>query len=427
MGNNSSGYHRDAVFGSNLSTSSSSRDERIQISGGNAVPYCWTCQLLIESKKGNKYTANGFKLNISPSTGSQVILTSGHSVFIDGAYAKRVSVRFLSSNHRDSYVALENQLWASPQYISTNRPRYDYGLIFLPGESSEGFGWTTLLSDQELMGRPLTTCGYPVDDPHSNLWITGGGVEKISEGHIHYMQDSLGTGSGSPVFTWHKGFWTIVGIQSFGGVFNTAVRLTPDMMHEIMKELGQVSCYTVRPQALHNLYLTKPTTCVSGDTASSNGTSGGSSPPTGGVTCQSTGAAFDVFPLQIEQGSISGRSNGVLQGVPSIRQGLCLYTDASFDDDNGRTDGVASSSQPLFSVKNEFTDPLVGHLHKYYIIHCHNDEGNNAESVSFESMTAEGIYLSTDKSGVIKHINILRGSNPGPNERFILQTIQLQE
>lgn len=419
MGNHSSNLLRDAVFGSSLSPTSSSRDERIQVSEPSSPPYCWTCQLLIESKRGNKYTANGVKINISPSTGSQVILTSGHSIFTDGAYAKKITVRFPVSNHKESFVVSEKQMWASPQYIKTSRPMFDYGFILLPGESNEGFGWTTLLSNEEMMGRPLTTCGYPADDPNSNLWITGGGVEKISQEHIHYMQDSLGTGSGSPVYTWYKGYWTIVGIQCFGGVFNTAVRLNAGMMHEIMRELKHTTSYTIQPQTLTNLYLTK-TTSSSAESTSSTQSSLQAGAGGGGVLCKTTGELFDVFPLQIQQGT----NADTIRRDPIIVKGLSLYTDASFEDSNNKS--ASPAPLPVFSVKNEFTDPVVGNLHNYYFIHAHKDEGNG-ETVSFESVTAEGIYLSTDKSGVIKHINIHRDSKPGPYERFFLQPVKLQK
>lgn len=360
----------DAIIGSQLSRSSSTRDERIEVTAADniEIPYCWTCRLVIETQRGKKYTANGFKLNVNPSVNNQVIFTAGHSVFIERAYAKRITVYFPGQSEQ---IASTQQLWAAPEYVNHSSAEHDYGLILLPGKSNEGFGWTTLLSNQELMGRPLNTCGYPSDYPNGSLWITAGGVENVHTYHLHFMQDSMGTGSGSPVYTWYKGFWTIVGIQSFGGVFNTVVRLTPDMMYEVFAAIGCSTRYVVQSQSYSNLFFDAKSHDV--------------------ITCQTEGTPFDIIPLQSEPST--GQWSIVVQGLRFCAEGT--------------TGGFQQNKH-----KNviESTD-----LNTLYIIH-HNSDG----SVSFESTLSDCSYLCVDDSNSIKQMFVSKKSTPGPQERFLL-------
>ena len=62
------------------------------------------------------------------------------------------------------------------------------------------------------------------------MWITGGEIENYSANTIFYMNDTMGGQSGSPVYTWHGGYWTVVGVHSYGGCPNSAPRFTRQMI-----------------------------------------------------------------------------------------------------------------------------------------------------------------------------------------------------
>ena len=40
------------------------------------------------------------------------------------------------------------------------------------------------------------------------------------------MNDTMGGQSGSPLYTWYGGYWTVIGVHSYGGCRNLAPRFT---------------------------------------------------------------------------------------------------------------------------------------------------------------------------------------------------------
>ena len=376
---------QDSIFGSNLSRFSSSRDERIEITSKDVHPFQNTCKLLIETQQGKHYVANGFRLNIKPTVSNQqVILTTAHSVFVNGAYARKVTVYFPNQKEQ---VAYTKQFWAAPEFIDSNDTDYNYGVILLPNEpkNNSGLDWTTLLSDKELNGRPLSTCGYPSDKPDGTLWTAGGGVEKVSEKCIYFMQDSMSTGSGSPVFSWHKGSWVALGIQCYGGVFNTAIRFNPDMIQQVLKIASYSMCYTIQPQPLNNVYLRAEM-----------------DEDTGAVDCHFDSTSFDIYPIEM-----TSSGNNVHIIAPTLKRGTALHVL-----ENDSLPGVAISV--VCKLGTAPTSRVFVH---------HNDDG----SASIESTMFPGAYIhvETSQSGgaVAGNVNYQYFSekvSPGPSERFVL-------
>ena len=254
MGNSPSGNSelKDVIHGSSLPLSYSTRDERVEVTTTNAVPYRWICKMTIETQRGKKYSATGFKICIKPSLKHQVILTTGHSVFVEGSFAKRITVTFPGEN---SVLVTTQNLWAPEQFTQGKNSNFDFGVITLPGSSEDGFDWTTLLSDDELIGRPLSCCGYPVDQEKETMWISGGGVDTVTRQGIQYMYDSRSTSSGSPVYTWHKGYWMAVGIQCYSGNFNFAVRITVEVMRSVLDVVGFQLQYSLQSMEYKDTYL----------------------------------------------------------------------------------------------------------------------------------------------------------------------------
>lgn len=211
------------------------RDERVKVDPNTSPPYNWICYLNIESHLDKHYVASGFKIHL-PDINRTAVVTAGHCTYIDGAYAKKITVTF--PGQAAITVTDSSDLYASPEYREKYNADYDYGLILLPGSGNcnDGFGWSACVDNKELTNRLVTICGYPADkSPHGSLWITGGEITKCTANTISYMNDTIGGQSGSPVYTWYHGYWTVLGIHSYGGCPNSATRFTREMIFRFLE------------------------------------------------------------------------------------------------------------------------------------------------------------------------------------------------
>lgn len=218
------------------------KDERVQVQPNTSPPYNWICFLEIEDKRGSAWIGSGFKIHI-PDVNHTAVVTSGHCTYIGGEYARKITVTFPG----EATVEVgENDIWASPEYVANRNADHDYGLIMLPGNSDNGFGWSTTVSDDEMKDRIVTNCGYPGDKPQGTMWITGGKIERYTENRIFYMNDTMSGQSGSPVYTWYNGYWTVLGVHSYGGCPNSAPRFTRIMIRRFLVQMGNLKNYSIR-------------------------------------------------------------------------------------------------------------------------------------------------------------------------------------
>ena len=232
-----------AVHASSLPETVCGRDERVKVDPETSPPYNWICSLVITAVNGEQCIGSGFKIHI-PNINCGVVVTSGHCVYLHGAYAENVIVTF------PGYAPIlvkQADLYASPEYIQDSNPDYDYGLIILNGNSNEGFGWSAIVPDSELLGRIVTNCGYPGDKyPWPQMWITGGELTEVTTNRLFYMNDTMSGQSGSPVYTWYKGYWTVLGVHSYGGCPNSAARFTSKMIYRFLKRTQNLKKYALR-------------------------------------------------------------------------------------------------------------------------------------------------------------------------------------
>ena len=243
-----------AVEGSSLPETVCGRwDERVQVQPMTSPPYKWICFLLIESASGKTYRASGFKIHL-PHVSRTAIVTSGHCTFVEGAYATKITVQF--PGQKAIEVGPHN-LYAAPEYIESNSEDDDYGLILLPGAgtSDDGFGWSAIIADEELNNRLVTNCGFPGDKPRGTMWITGGKITRYTANRIFYMNDTMGGQSGSPVYTWYGGHWTVLGVHSYGGCPNSAPRFTTEMISRFLRRMNGLKLTSLRCIAFPNVYV----------------------------------------------------------------------------------------------------------------------------------------------------------------------------
>ena len=129
---------------------------------------------------------------------------SGHCVYLHGAYAENIIVTF-----------------PGHEYIQDSN---DCGLIILSGNSNEGFGWSAIVPDNELLKSIVNNCGYPVDK-HTwpQMWTTGGELTEVTTNRFLYMNDKMPGESGSSVHTWYKDCWTVLSLHSYAYYQNSTL------------------------------------------------------------------------------------------------------------------------------------------------------------------------------------------------------------
>ena len=243
-----------AVQGSSLPKGVCGKDERVKVDPMTSPPYKWICRLLMESASGKKYVGSGFKIHL-PDVDRTAIVTSGHRTYVDGAYATRITVTFPG---QQAIVVGSEDIYASPEYIDKGNPDYDYGLILLPGRSDDGFGWSAIVDDEELNNLVLTNCGYPADKPPGTMWITGGNITSYATNRIYYMKDTMSGQSGSPVYTWYGGYWTVLGVHSYGGCpeyENSAARFTVQMISRFLERMNCLIKKSLNSVEFPNVYF----------------------------------------------------------------------------------------------------------------------------------------------------------------------------
>ena len=240
-----------AVKGSSLNETVCKKDERVQVDPMTSPPYKWICYLLIESADGREYRGSGFKIHL-PDVNHTAVVTSGHCTYVEGQYAKKIIVTFPGEQQVE---VGSNDIYASPEYIATGDEDHDYGLILLPGTSDDGFGWSAIIPDKELNNRLVTNCGYPGDKPAGTMWVTGGPTWTCTAKRICYMNDTMAGQSGSPVYTWYGGYWTVVAVHSYGGCPNSAPRLTVEMISRFLEWMNGLKLKSLRSVQFPDVYL----------------------------------------------------------------------------------------------------------------------------------------------------------------------------
>ena len=226
-----------AVQGSSLPESECGEDERVQVQSMASHPYKWICFLKIKDVNGKLHVGSGFKIHLPESVNRTAIVTSGHCTYVDGNYATEITVQFPGE---EEIEVSRDDLYASPEYIKSGSKDHDFGLILLPGAgtSDDGFGWSAAVPDEDLNNRLVTICGYPTDKKsHGTMWITGGNITSYTPNMISYMGGIMNGQSGSPVYTWYGGYWTVLGVHSDEGCANSAARFTSEMIRRFLQRM----------------------------------------------------------------------------------------------------------------------------------------------------------------------------------------------
>ena len=196
-------------------------DRRVVVDSDTAPPYSWIAKLL-----GTGLECTAFMINV-PRVSVQVVLTAGHCVNNSAAALYFPGKKVVLVQRRQIYHPLPGS--------------GDYAVIILPSAngSSDGFGYNAVLRDNELTGRVVTITGFP-KDTNNTMWTSGGALTRVDNSKLYYRIDATSRQSGSPIYTWWNGYWTVVGIHTTGGcdpqpsTANSGKRLTLTMLDDIL-------------------------------------------------------------------------------------------------------------------------------------------------------------------------------------------------
>lgn len=394
-----------AVKGSSLPESVCGKDERVEVDPMTSPPYKWICFLTIESAKGWKYVGSGFKIHL-PDVDHTAIVTSGHCTYVEGEYAKKITVKFPGE------AAIEvgpDDLYASPEYVKSGSADHDYGLILLPGSgaSDDGFGWSAIVENEELDNRLVTNCGYPADKPQGTMWITGGKISTYTTNRIFYMNDTMGGQSGSPVYTWYGGYWTVLAVHSYGGCPNSAPRFTYTMISRFLERMNGLKRKSLRSVPFPDVYVRCDGSGVTEPTGHGGGT----------VNCQYKPPGeweyFYIYPVEMTPSSAVESTYKVVIESAHFRNVFIRLDSKGMSHFQGPGGG---------EVNCQFTPGS----YEIFIVKQENNGGHSFRSVPFPHC-----YIRLDGTGVTQHTSGGGGTvncqwyglseSPGSNETFYIE------
>lgn len=171
----------------------------------NSLPYKWICKLKLMRGYQELGHGTGFLINI-PGSKKCVILTARHVLKDESATGIKITFPGL-----EEIVVLRTEF----RYLDELNAETDYGIIILPDIKSPttscGFGFHAAMLDRGLLDADLSLVGYP--GSQFDLWGSGGRTQSVDSKILKYLLPTSAGQSGSPVFIWHEGMLTVVGIQ----------------------------------------------------------------------------------------------------------------------------------------------------------------------------------------------------------------------
>ncbi len=210
-------------------------DQRVEVklTDQTSPPFKWICALQCYTRD-ECACGTGFKINF-PRVNYSVVLTAAHNLW-DKDRNKFVDSVTLKFPEEPSFEVHGSNLYKPDEYRLIDDSNYDsnhdYGLIFYRNErtTSDGFGWTTQISDEELLSLTLIVSGFsPETTPPAPLPQIGNikmktmeaKIKNVHQYKLDYLNDTTSGQSGSPVYYQSsEGNWIAVGIHIICGADN---------------------------------------------------------------------------------------------------------------------------------------------------------------------------------------------------------------
>lgn len=228
-------------------------DSRVQVTDTTAEPYRKVALLWLYDAGGLFGSCTGTFI------GPDVLMTAAHCLYdsVDG-WTTDVRVVPAADGDEEPFGGFFADGWTIPQeFIDMDEdPRWDYGVISLPGANPPGAqtGWMPLV---QMTGGTLNSgsftpmiVGYPGDKPDGTMWrASEPAFSDVSADFLDYSIDTAGGQSGAAVFSSNAAnsqYRKIAGIHILGGPDgqppNTAVRVDSDMRELVAGHCQEWDC-----------------------------------------------------------------------------------------------------------------------------------------------------------------------------------------
>ncbi len=191
------------------------------------IPYRAVCLLVITGADNKQYLGTGFFVS------DKCVITAGHNVFFNGAWAKKIIVVGGSYDQGDYFGRTESSDFQSVAGWTVNGDiNFDYGAVFLAtGDIQKKANYFFSIA-QDTNGDVIKISGYGVDK-RGEQYADEGPVSKRSKFRIFYNLDTMRGNSGSPIFTSDQSLYTAIGIHTRGDIPNSGIRFTENVIKQI--------------------------------------------------------------------------------------------------------------------------------------------------------------------------------------------------
>ena len=69
------------------------------------------------------------------------------------------------------------------------------------------------------------------------------------------MNDTMSRESGSPVYTWYGGYWTVIAVHSYSGCPNSGSRFTSQMISRFLEQMNGLKAKSLKSVEFSDVYL----------------------------------------------------------------------------------------------------------------------------------------------------------------------------
>lgn len=171
--------------------------------------------------------------------GPSTVITNSHCLW-DPRYGYAQFIAVYPGRNGDEIPfggSSAKQIIVNSDFVDTQQPRYDYGIIKLHDPLGSYTGTWGLQYNENWENTNMRVTGYPaspihdIDKPDHTQWTMRGPIEYEANGMLYYKMDTTGGQSGCPVYIEPAYAGGIHG-YGFGGEtgYNSAVKITREII-----------------------------------------------------------------------------------------------------------------------------------------------------------------------------------------------------
>ncbi|MEM9670431.1 MAG: trypsin-like peptidase domain-containing protein [Pseudomonadota bacterium] len=220
-------------------------DDRVIVKDTSRPPWRCIVQIITQMNNGEMRYGTGWL------AGPRTVVTAAHCLAepVKDIGAEEITMVPGRNDEVAPYGFIKSKHWAiSKAWRGRPTPGADFGAITIPLKTKnedlwptgEELGWFGIgVAEDKTLDRMLVnTAGYPLEreKPFGSLWFNAGRINKVESHELHYMIDTEGGHSGSPVFFYDqtREERIVVGIHTTGYYPNRGIRIVGQTFREIL-------------------------------------------------------------------------------------------------------------------------------------------------------------------------------------------------